>query len=89
MIRSRRFLPGQGLRDRVFFPHGNLWKPVSSTVFQQRTNENEDEVCYSAVAKSLGQSEDELKAFMYNMYYDPVLIFIYEVWGRYGQPSPV
>jgi hypothetical protein len=41
------------------------------------------------VAKSLGQSEDELKAFMYNMYYDPVLIFIYEVWGRYGQPSPI
>ena len=40
------------------------------------------------VAKGLGQSEDELKAFMYNMYYDPVLIFIYEVWGRYGQPSP-
>ena len=36
-----------------------------------------------------GQSEDELKAFMYNMYYDPVLIFIYEVWGRYGQPSPI
>jgi hypothetical protein len=41
------------------------------------------------VAKSLGQSEDELKAFLYNMYYDPVLIFIYEVWGRYGQPSPI
>jgi hypothetical protein len=57
--------------------------------FNSRTNENEDEVCYSAVAKSLGQSEDELKAFMYNMYYDPVLIFIYEVWGRYGQPSPI
>jgi hypothetical protein len=38
------------------------------------------------VAKVLGQSEDELKAFIYNMYYDPVLIFIYEVWGRYGLP---
>ena len=34
------------------------------------------------VATVLGQSEDELKAFIYNMYYDPVLMFIYDVWGR-------
>jgi hypothetical protein len=34
------------------------------------------------VATVLGQSVDELKAFIYNMYYDPVLMFIYDVWGR-------
>jgi len=39
------------------------------------------------VAKILGQSEDELKAFIYNMYYDPVVLFNYEVWGRYGRPE--
>ena len=37
----------------------------------------------SSVAKVLGQSEDELKAFIYNMYYDPVVVLIYEIWGRY------
>jgi hypothetical protein len=39
------------------------------------------------VAKVLGQSEDELKAFIYNMYYDPVVIFMYDVWGRFCQPA--
>lgn len=35
------------------------------------------------VATVLGQSIDELRAFIYNMYYDPVVVFIYDVWGRY------
>jgi hypothetical protein len=35
------------------------------------------------IAKVLGQSVDELKMFIYNMYYDPVVMFIYDVWGRY------
>jgi len=35
------------------------------------------------VSKVLGQSEDELRAFIYNLYYDPLVMFIYDVWGRY------
>ncbi|HYW69772.1 MAG TPA: hypothetical protein VE961_01980 [Pyrinomonadaceae bacterium] len=34
------------------------------------------------IATALGQSPDELKAFIFNMYYDPVVLFIYDVWGR-------
>lgn len=37
----------------------------------------------ASVAAVLGQSPDELKAFVYNIYYDPVVVFIYDVWGRY------
>lgn len=40
------------------------------------------------VATVLGQSVDELKAFIYNMYYDPVVMFIYDVWGRYLDVKP-
>lgn len=36
-----------------------------------------------SVATVLGQTVDELKAFIYNLYYDPVVVFIYDVWGRY------
>ena len=35
------------------------------------------------VAQVLGLTTDELKAFIYNMYYDPMVKFIYEIWGRY------
>ena len=38
------------------------------------------------VATVLGQSVDELKAFIYNMYYDPMVMFIYNVWGRDVNP---
>jgi len=41
-----------------------------------------------SVAGVLGQSVDELRAFIYNMYYDPVVIFIYDVWGRYLEVQP-
>lgn len=46
------------------------------------------------IATVLGQSVDELKAFLYNMYYDPVVLFIYDVWGRcldvkrFGEDQP-
>ena len=40
------------------------------------------------VARVLGQSVDELKAFIYNMYYDPMVMFIYDVWGRYLDVMP-
>ena len=40
------------------------------------------------VATVLGQSVDEMKAFIYNMYYDSVLMFIYDVWGRYLDVKP-
>lgn len=40
------------------------------------------------VAAVLGQSVDELKAFIYNMSYDPVLTFLYDVWGRYLDVKP-
>lgn len=35
------------------------------------------------VATVIGQTPQELKAFIYNMYYDPMVKFIYEIWGRY------
>ena len=35
------------------------------------------------VAQLLDLTADELKAFIYNMYYDPMVKFIYEIWGRY------
>ena len=35
------------------------------------------------IAKVIGQTPEELKAFIYNMYYDPMVKFIYEIWGRY------
>ncbi len=37
----------------------------------------------ASIAAVLGQTSDELKAFVYNIYYDPVVVFIYDVWGRY------
>jgi hypothetical protein len=40
------------------------------------------------VANGLSMSDDELKAFIYNMYYDPVVCFIYDVWGRYLYVAP-
>lgn len=36
-----------------------------------------------SVGGVLGQTPDELKAFIYNMYYDPMVTFIYDIWGRY------
>ena len=35
------------------------------------------------IARVIGQTPEELKAFIYNMYYDPVVRLIYEIWGRY------
>jgi len=35
------------------------------------------------IADVIGQTPEELKAFIYNMYYDPMVKFIYEIWGRY------
>jgi hypothetical protein len=35
------------------------------------------------LAQVIGQTPEELKAFVYNMYYDPMVKFIYEIWGRY------
>ena len=35
------------------------------------------------IAVVIGQTPEELKAFIYNMYYDPVVRLIYEIWGRY------
>lgn len=35
------------------------------------------------VAKVIGQTPQELKTFIYNMYYDPMVKLIYEIWGRY------
>ena len=35
------------------------------------------------IANVIGQTPEELKAFIYNMYYDPMVKFIYEIWGRY------
>src|ERR1043165_500393 len=40
------------------------------------------------IAAVIGQTPEELKAFIYNMYYDPMVKFIYEIWGRYLN-SPV
>jgi hypothetical protein len=31
----------------------------------------------------LKQEPDELRAFMYNLYYDPLVKLLYDMWGRY------
>jgi hypothetical protein len=36
----------------------------------------------SDLASVVGQITDELKAFIYNLYYDPLVSFIYDIWGR-------
>ena len=30
----------------------------------------------------VGQTPEEFKAFIYNLYYDPLVSFIYDIWGR-------
>lgn len=46
--------------------------------------ENVDsETLLKQIAAVIGQTPEELKAFIYNMYYDPVVMLIYEIWGRY------
>src|SRR5205823_10519177 len=37
--------------------------------------------------KVLKQEPEELKAFIYNMYYDPLVRLLYDVWGRYLNPE--
>jgi hypothetical protein len=46
------------------------------------TNINTEDLI-NDVAKVIGQTPQELKAFIYNMYYDPMVKLIYEIWGRY------
>lgn len=41
------------------------------------------EAVVNNLAKVIDQTPQELKAFIYNMYYDPMVMFIYEIWGRY------
>ena len=31
----------------------------------------------------MGQERDELKAFIYNLYYDPLVRLLYDMWGKY------
>jgi hypothetical protein len=52
-------------------PLGELFKDVNT------------EELVNNVANVIGQTPQELKAFIYNMYYDPMVKFIYEIWGRY------
>lgn len=40
------------------------------------------------VGDVMGQTEDQLKAFIYNMYYDPVVRFIYDAWGSDANDAP-
>ena len=35
------------------------------------------------VAAVMKQTPDQLKAFIYNLDYDPMVCFIYDIWGRY------
>jgi hypothetical protein len=37
----------------------------------------------NSLATVIGQTPQELKAFIYNMHYDPIVMFIYEIWERY------
>jgi hypothetical protein len=39
------------------------------------------------VADLLEQTPDELKAFVYNCYYDPQVSLIYDIWGKYLNPK--
>jgi hypothetical protein len=37
----------------------------------------------------LGLESDELKAFIYNLYYDPLVRLLYDTWGRYLNPQAI
>ena len=52
-------------------PLGELFKDINT------------EELVNNVAKVIDQTPQELKAFIYNMYYDPMVKFIYDIWGRY------
>jgi hypothetical protein len=39
------------------------------------------------LAAVIDVSPEALKTFIYNMYYDPVVVFLYDVWGRYLGPK--
>jgi hypothetical protein len=41
------------------------------------------------VATLMKQEPDELKAFIYNCYYDPQVSLIYDIWGKYLNPQSV
>ena len=35
------------------------------------------------------QEPEELKAFIYNLYYDPLVRLLYDMWGKYlGETAP-
>lgn len=52
-------------------PLGELFKDINT------------EELINNIAKVIDQTPQELKAFIYNMYYDPMVRFIYDIWGRY------
>lgn len=43
----------------------------------------------SRIATLLKQDPDELRAFIYNCYYDPQISLIYDIWGKYLNPKMV
>lgn len=65
-----------------------------SPAFENQNNKAEPEIInaifrdidvnklISNLASVVGQTTDELKAFIYNLYYDPLGSFIYDIWGR-------
>lgn len=63
--------------------------PAGSAGFSEFFGNVDQAQLVKDVAAVLGQSVDELKAFIFNMYYDPVVMFIYDVWGRYLDVKPL
>jgi hypothetical protein len=79
---------------------------TKETAYQGRADNSQDDLLplfkdldcaelLKQIATVIGQTPEELKAFIYNMYYDPVVKLIYEIWGRYlnppdaPQPTPI
>ena len=51
---------------------------VGNSLFESITQEQ----LISDIAADIGQSKDELRAFIYTLYNDPLITFISDIWGR-------
>ena len=50
-------------------------------------NDCDPDKLLESLRKVLNQEPEELKAFIYNLYYDPLVKLLYSIWGKYLNPE--
>jgi hypothetical protein len=55
----------------------------AATAFSPFYSKIQIDTLIADVAAVMKQTPDQLKAFIYNLDYDPMVCFIYDIWGRY------